>query len=439
MSFPTLTPESSASAVVLPVTGTFGTDGGNVTGSLPFGIYNSENDFITGAVAQVAYTYKRLGGDILDLEITEHNVYSDYEAAVLEYSYIINTHQAKNVLSDILGTATGTFDHNGELKTSDFKSSLSGTGVALRYPRFEFAYARRVADGVAFEAGVGGNVPVYSASFATVSGQQDYDLQALLVTASDGGTDPATGNTPAFAGLIGDANSNTKVDVRKVYYKTPNAMWRFYGYYGGLNTVGNLSNYGQWTDDSTFEVLPSWQNKAQAMAFEDAIWTRNSHFSYELRNNMLRIFPPPVAGGISPKHMWFEFTIPGTPYTTGSTTMGIDGVNNLNTAPFENIPFKNINSVGKQWIRRYALALSKETLGQVRSKFGNSIPIPGESLSLNGSDLLGQAKEEQEALRTELKELLDQLTYLKMSEDDRNLAENVNNVQKAIPMKIFVG
>tara|TARA_Y100000592_G_C5478869_1_gene324107 strand:+ start:191 stop:1507 length:1317 start_codon:yes stop_codon:yes gene_type:complete len=438
MSFPTLTPESSASAVVLPVTGTFGTAGGNVTGSLPFGIYNGENDFITGAVAQVAYTYKRLGGDVLDLEITEHNVYSDYEAAVLEYSYIVNTHQAKNVLSDLLGTTTGTFDHNGELKDN---AMLSGAaGIALRYPRFEFSYAKRVADGVGLDAGVGGNMDIYSASFATVAQQQDYDLQAILVTAAGSGKDASGGNIswPASA-VSGSDGTNIKVDIRKVYYKTPHAMWRFYGYYGGLNTVGNLSNYGQFSDDSTFEVLPAWQNKAQAMAFEDAIWTRNSHFSYELRNNKLRIFPSPQGGGLSPDYMWFEFSIPRNPYEIGTTKMGIDGVNNLNTAPFENIPYANINSIGKQWIRRYALALSKETLGQVRSKFGNSIPIPGENLSLNGGDLLSQAKEEQDKLRTELKELLDQLTYTKMAEDDKNLAESVVGVQKAVPLKIFVG
>ena len=32
-------------------------------------------------------------------------------------------------------------------------------------------------------------------------------------------------------------------------------MWRFYGYYGGLNVVGNLSTYGQYSDESTFEVI----------------------------------------------------------------------------------------------------------------------------------------------------------------------------------------
>ena len=69
-------------------------------------------------------------------------------------------------------------------------------------------------------------------------------------------------------------------------------MWRFFGYYGGLNTVGNLANYGQYADDSTFQLVPVWQNKAQAMAFEDSIYTRNSHYSFELNNNMLRILFP---------------------------------------------------------------------------------------------------------------------------------------------------
>ena len=75
----------------------------------------------------------------------------------------------------------------------------------------------------------------------------------------------------------------------------------------------------------------------------------------------------------------------------------------MNTLPFENIPFENINSIGKQWIRRFALALSKETLGQVRGKFGGNIPIPGDNVSLNASDLLSQAKEEQSALKEELR------------------------------------
>ena len=429
MSIPNLRPESQTSAVILPATGTVS----DVSDALPYGIYSSSTDFLSGAAEQVAYVYRKLGGDVLDLEIKADNVYANYEEAVLEYSYIINSHQAKNVLSDFLGTTTGSFDHKGELKESALSSSLSGTTMALKYPRFEFAYARRVAEGMGVDAGVGGNIAEYSASIKTTAGVQDYDLQDIIASASLSGVD-AAGNVVPFQGLVGER----RVLIKRVYYKTPHAMWRFYGYYGGLNTVGNLSNYGQYADDSTFEVIPTWQNKAQSLAFEDSIYTRNSHYSYEITDNMLRLYPKPVSS--SPSYFWVSFSVSTDPWEKNNRDIddGIDGVNNMNTLPFENVPYNSINSIGKQWIRRFCLSLCKETLGQVRSKFG-AIPIPGAEVQLNGADLLSQAKEEQEALRTEMKELLDELTYNKLMSGDAETVDAVNQIQKKVPLKIFVG
>ena len=97
---------------------------------------------------------------------------------------------------------------------------------------------------------------------------------------------------------------------------------------------------------------------------------------------------------------------------------GTDGVNNMNTLPLANVPYNSINSVGKQWIRRFAVSLLKETLGQIRSKFGN-IPIPGANVQLNGSALISEAREEQKTLREELQKVLDELTYEKMTETQR--------------------
>ena len=80
--------------------------------------------------------------------------------------------------------------------------------------------------------------------------------------------------------------------------------------------------------------------------------------------------------------------------------------------------------MGKQWIRQYSLALSRETLGLIRSKFG-SIPIPGESLTLNGGDLVSTGREDKEKLRTQLREMLDTLTYDKLVEVAALRAENI--------------
>ena len=410
MSLPTLTPTSQTSAIILPITGN--TD--NVAAATPLGVYDSSTEFLSGAAAQVAFTYKRLGGDVLDIELTEENVYANFEDAVLEYSYLINIHQSKNILGSALGGTTGSFDHTGEITTGP-------ANAQLKYPKLNFEIAFRIGDKFATEAGIGGTQPIYSASFDRVSKQQDYDLQAILEA------------DPTYGSIVG----NKRVKIRNVFYVSPRQMWRFYGYYGGLNVTGDMNTYGQYADDSSFQVIPAWQNKIQAIQYEDHLYTRTSHYSYEVIDNKLRLYPEPSS--VSPEKFWFRFTVDNTDIWDDDDDNGQDGINNMNTLPFENIPYENINSIGHQWIRRFALALSKETLGQIRGKFGGNVPIPGENISLNASDLLGQAKAEQDALREELKTILDEMTYPKLLETDKTMTENAKDIMADVPNGIFVG
>ncbi len=419
MSLPTLTPTSQTSAIILPITGTIS----KVEAALPLGVYVDSDEFLSGAVAQVAFTYKRLGGDVLDIELTEENVYANFEDAVLEYSYLLNIHQSKNILGSALGGSTGSFNHRGQIAEGD---ALSGSHPQLKYPKLNFEIAFRIGDKFATEAGVGGTQQIYSASLDTVTNQQDYDLQTLVETA-------ASDSSLDFYNKI----DNKRIKIRNVYYVTPRQMWRFYGYYGGLNVVGDFHNYGQYADDSSFQVIPSWQNKIQAISYEDHLYTRTSHFSYEVIDNKLRLYPTP--SGVSPKKFWFRFTVDSNDIWEDDDNNGQDGINNMNTLPFENIPYENINSIGHQWIRRFALALSKETLGQIRGKFGGNVPIPGENVSLNASDLLSQAKEEQTALRDELKTILDELTYNKLLATDKEMVDSAKAIVTETPLKIFVG
>jgi len=419
MSLPTLTPTSTKSAIVLPVTGTTA----NVISACPIGAYTGSVDFVAGCVAQVAYTYKKLGGDVLDIELTEKNVYANYEEAVMEYSYIVNLHQAKNTIGSALGAATSSFNHQGDIIVGQ---TLSGSQRALKYPKFRFDYALKVGDTYSHEATVGGVEPIYSASFSRVTSQQNYDLQQIIETES------ADDNTSPFYGKVG----NKRIKIRQVYYKTPAQMWRFYGYYGGLNVVGDMHNYGQYADDSTFNVIPAWQNKLQAVAYEDHLYTRTSHYSYEIIDNQLRLYPAP--SDVSPSDWWVRFSIDSGPFTDDDES-GQNGINNASTLPFENIPYKNINSMGKQWIRRFGLALSKETLGQIRGKFGGAVPIPGETVTLNAAELLLQAKETQEKLREELKTTLDEMTYDKILEKQKAIVDNASSLLEKAPLKIFVG
>ena len=434
---PTLSPVSTSPATILPSSGSTSTlapDGAGALSNYFLGIYADidselyDINFINGASDQVAYTFKKLGGDVLDIELTVGNIYSAYEEAVLEYSYQINIHQAKNVLSDLLGMSTGTFDHTGQMIGGDAKDYA----VNLSFPRFEFGYAKRVADGIAVAAGAGGNQTMYSASFNTAGGTQDYDLQKIISDASTNNLDEASQEPVPYAGLVG----NKKVRIERVFYKTPQSMWRFFGYYGGLNVVGNLNYYGQFSDDTTFEIIPSWHNKLQAMAYEDHIWTRLSHYSYEIHNNKLRLFPIPDGFVQS---MWVQFSIDTDGWIEDDDRKyGNDGINNMNTLPFDNVPYKNINAIGKHWIRSYAMAMATGMLAQVRGKF-TSLPIPGDSVTLNAGDLATLSSTAAIALKEELKAILDEMSYKALAEKDAAMVTAIDTVQQEIPMLIFQG
>lgn len=418
-----LNPKSETSAVILTSTGS----AKKVTAACPIGFYTGSVNFLSGASMQVAYVYKKLGGDVVDIELTPGNVYAAYEEAVLEYSYIVNLHQSKNALSDALGDTTGTFDHRG--------AQLKGpTGSNLRYPKFQMSYAKKVGDGLATLANMGGTTPIYSGSFVPRQDAQDYNLQAIVESASTSGKDEA-GRPVSYSGKV----ENNRIFITKVFFRSPRAMWRFYGYYGGIGVVGNYSTYGQFADDSTFEIIPTWQNKMQAIMYEDSLFTRTSHYSYELKNNMLRLFPSPSLFPFMNSEIWFQFYVESDSTALGAGyDDGMKGVNNMNSLPYGNIPFRNINSIGKQWIRKYSLALCKEMLGQIRGKF-TTIPIPGQAVTLNHADLLSQAKTEQQELKDKLLEILTSMEYTELIKKDSEKSEAAATTFKNSPLPIFVG
>jgi len=223
MAFPTLTPASQMSKSIWPSPATVSA----VAASLPLEVYSTSTAFLSGAAEQVAYTYRKLGGDVLDIELKANNVYANYQEACLEYSYLLNVHQSKNVLGDVLGQATGTFDHEGQRVTGP-------ENVNLKFPRVMFEYARRVSDSYSFNSDIGGTIPIYSASFALKEAIQDYDLQSIISSSSATGIDPATSSSMEYAGVVGDK----RVIIKKVYYKSPQAMWRFFWLFRRLERSG---------------------------------------------------------------------------------------------------------------------------------------------------------------------------------------------------------
>ena len=113
-------------------------------------------------------------------------------------------------------------------------------------------------------------------------------------------------------------------------------------------------------------------------------------------------------------------------------------ITNVAEVPYTNPTYAQINSVGRQWIFRYTLALARELLAYIRGKY-TTVPVPGSEATLNQGDLLTDARAEKEALITNLREMLDQTSRQAQLERKASETENLNKVLTAVPYTIYIG
>jgi hypothetical protein len=275
------------------------------------------------------------------------------------------------------------------------------------------------------EAGIGGSYNSVSGSISLTAGKQDYDLYTDL-------------KNDAGSALFD--NTKGKLKIAEVFHFNPQAAYRFFDTTSAINYLNNEFSFESFTPETIFYVLPVYEDILRAGQLDLSNRVRRSNFSYEIVGTKIRIFPTPTLG--TTKNLWVrvrQYPDPTQPAYRDDT---IYGVSNMSNIPFGNLTYSKINSIGKQWIRQYTLALSREQLGMVRSKFGN-IPIPGGDVSLNGGDLLSQGREDKANLITQLKEMLETMTYDKLIEIQSTRAEQMNKQLRYVPMPlgkaIFMG
>ena len=238
--------------------------------------------------------------------------------------------------------------------------------------------------------------------------------------------------------LIGEASeSGNAIEVRKIFYEASPAVTRYFDPYAGTGdgSYNMLDSFG-WGKNSPavqFMMMPMYADilKVQAIEFNDQI--RKSAYSFELVNNKLRIFPNPT----SAYTLHLNYLVKkDRDSTLQGTTDGV--ITDFSNAPFDNMTFKNINEVGKQWIKKYGLALCKELLGTIRSKYA-SLPIPNAETTLDGDTLRTEASTEKETLVTQLREMLEQMSRKALLEADKDEAEFLNEKLNKVPIPIFIG
>ena len=365
-------------------------------GETPFGFYDNDTDFQADADKVASFCATRLGYPLMDVELQAKSFYACFEEAVTTYGNEVFQYKVReNYLSMEGASSAGSFNNTLIQPTLDRVIQISknyGT-----------------------EAGVGGTVTKHTGSMYLSASQQVYDLDAWATQ----------------QGITGG------IEIVKVFFEAPPAILRYFDPYAGTGTgiqsLMDAFDFGSYSPGINFLLMPAYYDmlKVQAIEFNDQI--RRSAYSFELVGNKLSIFPVPRER-LAIRIDYFK----RSERTAAVSGSGAGLITNVGEVPYDNPTYAGINSVGRQWVYRYTLALAKELLGYIRGKY-QQVPVPGANTTLNQTDLLTDARAEKTELLTQLRDMLEQTSRRNQLERKANESEFTKTTLQSVPMTIFVG
>ena len=273
-----------------------------------------------------------------------------------------------------------------------------------------------IAEDYASEAGVGGHYTIISGCLQMTPGVQDYDL-----------------NT--WAAESASLSPGDRIEIRRIFYEEPPAIVRFFDPYAGTGTgiqsLLETFGFGQFSPGINFLLMPiSFDvQKIQAIEFNDQI--RKSAFSFNLVNNKLKIFPIPSFD----KKLYFEYVKISDKFSVIKDNRN-NVVTDIMNVPYRNPIYSKINTVGRTWIFKYTLALSREIEAHIRIQFAN-VNVQGVG-SLQGSELVADARTEKEQLVTELKEMLNETSRKGQLERKQQESQFQRDTLQQVPLPIYI-
>ena len=370
-------------------------------GQTPFGFYDSDSDFAAEADKVAKFCAIRLGYPLMDVELNSGSFYACFEEAVTTYGNEVYQAQAVQNYLSLEGGSTS-------ITLNDAVISPSLQSVIT------------ISSGYGTEAGVGGTVTKHTGSLVVASDQQTYDLNEWAI----------------------DQGIQGRIEIVKVFYEAPPAIMRYFDPYAGTGTgiqsLMDAFDFGSYSPGVNFLLMPISYDiaKVQAIEFNDQV--RKSAYSFEIVNNHLKLFPIPKSVGYI-RFEYYKVNEKQILDNSANTPGGVGGsISNISNVPYQNPIYGSINSIGHQWIYRYALALAKELLAYVRGKY-TTVPIPGSEATLNQQDLLADARAEKLALLENLRTILESTSRVAQLERKSQEAGFLQDTLKQVPMVIFVG
>ena len=369
-------------------------------GDTPFGFYDYDYQFQTDADKFAKFAAQRMGYPLVEIELQNLNFYTAFEEAVTTYGNELYAYQVAENLLSFQGSSTQIAAPNDEVIQENMAAVI------------------RLSQQYGVEAGVGGNVSWRTGSLMLLPNVQNYDMNAW---AQDNGI------------------PNGGMEIKRIFYEATPAITRYFDPYAGTGTgmmqMLDSFGWGSYSPAINFMLMPISYDmqKIQAIELNDQI--RKSQYTFELVNNMLRIFPIPKSG---PQMLRFEYILLSDRNKMYVERNGQEFITNASNVPYENPTYLKINSIGRQWIFEYGLSIVKEILGYVRGKY-STIPIPGSEVTLNQSDLISAATSEKTVLIERLRIYFDSTSRKTLLENKSLEADFQNKTIAQVPMTIFIG
>ena len=366
-------------------------------GQTPFGFYDNDAQFAAEADKVALFCATRLGYPVMDVELSSGSLYACFEEATTVYGNEVYNFKIRENFINVEGTSTA--------------NSLNNSVVAGSLQR-----VIELSQDYGTEAEVGGKVTKKQAMLNVTASVQDYDLNQWAVD----------------QGITGG------IEIRRVFYEAPPAILRYFDPYAGTGTgiqsLMDAFDFGSYSPGINFLMMPASFDllKVQAIEFNDQI--RRSAYSFELVNNQLKIFPVPKER-TSVRFEYYEID-EKLSSTTDAAGSGI--VTNVSNVPYNNPVYTELNSVARQWIFSYTLALARELLGYIRGKY-STVPVPGSEATLNANDLLTDARAEKATLIEALRGQLLETTRRAQLEKQAAEGESMNKILNDVPYKIYIG
>jgi len=369
-------------------------------GLTPFALFDDEPAFRTDAPRVADYVANRLGYPVLDVELVDKMIYTCFEEAVTTYGSQVNQFQAREHMLSLQGLSTGSVLTQRNIIGSSLPQII------------------RLSSQYGTEAQSGGNVQVKKGYISASAFTQSYDLKTLWA-------DPF--------------ESGSTIEIRRIYHYMPSAVARYYDPFAttGLGLTNLMGEFGfdGYSPPVTFVMMPAYEDLLRIQAIEINDMIRKSQYSFEVSNNVVR-FSPIFKQSAT---VWFDYIVVGDKEGAGKTyNTSTSLISDYSNVPYNHIPYYSINSIGKNWIYRYTLALAKETLGNVRGKYDN-VPIPDQIIKMDGDLLRREGKEERELLIKEIRETLEQTGLQAQMKKQAENAKMMQELFGKVPTLIYIG